>query len=61
MPIIFTPETNQWIIKDPSKEELKAIVKVGKMMIVEGMAGAFTNNKYKTWLANTAIDQFFNA
>ncbi len=61
MPIIFNKETNGWEIKDPSKEELKAIMTIGKMMIVEGMAGAFSNEKYRNFLATTQIDQFFNA
>jgi hypothetical protein len=49
MPIVYT-KTEGWQIKDPTPEELIALEEVGKMMIVEGLSGSFTNEKYKRFL-----------
>ncbi len=61
VPIVFSEEKSEWVIKDPTKEELKSIVTIGKMMVIQGLAGAYTNEKYRNFLTNTELDQFFNA
>ena len=61
MPIKFSTEKGGWYIDRPSKEEQAALVEVGKMMIVQGLAGSYTNERLKNWLASKKIEQMFTA
>jgi len=61
IPIIYSIEKKDWQIVNPSKEELQSIIAIGKSMIVEGLAGSYTNDKYKVWLEQTAIERMFSA
>ncbi|MHB8602212.1 MAG: hypothetical protein ACYC9R_06205 [Nitrosotalea sp.] len=60
MPITFNKETG-WEIVKPTKDESLAILLIGKAMIVEGLAGAYTSEKYKKWLKDSPQKNFFNA
>lgn len=60
MPIRFTAEKG-WYIDKPTPAELKSIAEVGKMMIVQGLAGSYTNERYKAFLVQTDVDHMFNA
>lgn len=59
MPIVYKKETG-WTIVKPTKEEAKAIEEIGKRMIVEGMSGAYTNERYRRWLETNPVERFFN-
>lgn len=61
MPLGFNPTTKNWEIKDPTTEEIAALVKIGKRVIVESLAGAYTNDMYKTWLLKAPDSEFFEA
>lgn len=61
MPINYKPETKEWVIENASPEELTAILEVGKMMLVQGTAGAFTRERYHQWLMNLPTKNFFNS
>ncbi len=58
MPITFN-EKDGWIITKPTKAEQKAIAEIGKRMIIEGLAGSYTQERYKNWLATHKVDEFF--
>jgi fructose-1-phosphate kinase PfkB-like protein len=60
MPIRYT-KTKGWFIDKPTEEESKALIEVGKMMVVEGLAGAFTNERYANFLKKAGVEQMFNA
>lgn len=60
MPIYYNKKEG-WIIKKPTQDEQEALQEVGKRMIIEGLAGAYTNEKYKNWLVENSVDKFFNA
>ena len=60
MPIIFDKDQG-WIISKPTKEEQAALTLIGKAMIVEGLAGSYTSDRYKKWLENSPQKNFFNA
>jgi hypothetical protein len=60
MPIHFDPKEG-WKIVKPTKEEQAVLLLIGKMAIVEGLAGQYTNEKYKKWLQNSPNKNFFNA
>lgn len=58
MPIRYT-KAKGWYIDKPTEEEHKALIEVGKMMVVEGLAGSFTNERYANFLQRTSIDEMF--
>ena len=60
MPIYFNKKEG-WYVKNPTKDEEEAIREIGKRMIVEGLAGSYTNERYKKWLESHPLEQFFNA
>jgi hypothetical protein len=59
MPIRFT-KTKGWFIDKPTEDEMQAVIEIGKMMIVEGTAGSYTNERYVRFLEKTNIDNMFN-
>ena len=61
MPIVLNTTKNEWEIKDPTPTELSSILLIGKNAIVEGLAGAYTNEKYKSYLQARDISEFFQA
>ncbi len=58
MPITYNRETG-FQIENPTPEELVALQEIGKAMIVEGLAGAYMNEKYKKYLAFAPTHQFW--
>ncbi len=58
MPITYT-EKDGWSINKATKAEQKAIAEIGKRMIIEGLAGSYTNERYKKWLADAKISDCF--
>jgi hypothetical protein len=60
LPIYYTPKEG-WTIKKPTEAEEKALREIGKRMIIEGLAGAYSNERYKAWLEQIPLDNFFNA
>ncbi len=58
MPIEYDSQTG-FQIKNPTLEELIAIQEIGKAMIVQGLAGAYMNEKYKKYLAFAPIHQYW--
>lgn len=60
MPIVFKKNVG-WVVVKPTKDEQEAIQEIGKMMIVQGMSGMYTNEKYKNWLQECDIKRCFNA
>ncbi len=58
MPIVYTKEVG-WEVKDPTPEEITVLVEIGKGMIVEGLAGAYTNEKYKKFLTFSPDWKYF--
>ena len=59
MPIVYSKEAG-WIIKDASPEELLVLTEIGKMMVVNGLAGAYVNDKFKRYLQFAPKDTYFN-
>ncbi len=60
MPIEYDSETG-FQIKNPTPEELIAIQEIGKAMIVQGLTGAYMNDKYKKYLAFAPNYQYWKA
>lgn len=60
MPIRFNKQKG-WYIDKPTQEETEAIKEIGKNMIVEGLAGSYTNERYQAWLLNHPIEKCFKA
>ena len=50
MPIVYDPKTFRWEIKDATELELSVLMHIGKQMVIEGLAGRFTNEKYEDLL-----------
>ncbi len=59
MPIQFDKEKG-WVLKDTTPEELDNLIQIGKMMVVQGIGGVYTNERYKEWLLHTDKSRFFN-
>jgi hypothetical protein len=60
MPIEYDPKTHCFEIKNCSPEELLAITEVGKMMLIQGLAGSYTNERFKQHLMFAPKDSYFN-
>ncbi len=59
MPIQYNAKEG-WVLKDTTPEELDSLITIGKMMVVQGIGGAYTNERYKQWLINADKGVFFN-
>lgn len=60
MPIKYS-EKKGWYIDKPTEAEAKSLYEIGKMMVIKGLAGAYTNENYKEWLMRQKDSEFFNA
>lgn len=61
MPIHYDKKTKEWKIVKPTEEEQHALYEIGKLMVVKGMAGSFTNEMWKEHLATIKLDSMFKA
>lgn len=34
---------------------------IGKKMVIEGLAGSYTADRYQKWLKETSLDKFFTS
>ncbi len=61
MPISYDTKAQEWKITDPTPEEVQSLLYIGKHIVVEGLAGQYTNERYKTWLMHRDINEMFRA
>lgn len=61
MPIKYYEKEKAWKIVSPSDAEQKALYEIGKMMIIKGMAGSFTNEMFQEHLKDIKISEMFSA
>jgi len=61
MPIKYYPKEKAWKIVSPTPEEQTALYEIGKLMVIKGMAGAFTNEMFQEHLQGVTIDECWRA
>ena len=58
MPITWTKEGG-WTIKDATPEELLELMEIGRVVVVNGLAGDFVAEEYKTFLKFAPDTMFY--
>ncbi len=56
MPLIYDSATDRWEIVNASAEEIKSLESIGRQVVVDGLAGKFTNSFYNRYLKFLPIE-----